>query len=255
MSYPQSDTATTAVLTEQSYHLRHDASLAPPVPDSELLCQARRGCNAAFEELHRRYSRLVRHIAREELHSTWACCEDVDDLEAAAWTRVHAALPRFDMTRAFKPWVSTIVRNLCRNENEKQAGRRTQTLTDAEAGRNDDGDCPAAEREPVFATRFPDPRTAAADAEAEYRVRMALATLSPAQRQVMEMALFGDLSYAEIARSTGVPLGTVLNRAASARQSLRHWLVAPRVQDPKWHGRPGSCARTDTDKHGQARTD
>ncbi len=235
-SYPQSDTTSTATLTEQPHFPHGAAHPAAPVSDAELVRRAKRGCCAAFEELHGRYGRLVRHIAREELHHTWACCEDVDDLEATAWTRVHAALPRFDTTRAFKPWISTIVRNLCRNENQKQAGRRTQTQTDADAGRDaDDADFPPTEREPVFTTHFRDPRTAAADAEAERRVREALAGLPRAQREVMEMALFGDLSYAEISRTTGVPLGTVLNRAASARQSLRHWLTAPGMASkPFW---------------------
>jgi RNA polymerase sigma-70 factor, ECF subfamily len=46
---------------------------------------------------------------------------------------------------------------------------------------------------------------------------------------VIDLAYFGGLSQREISERTGVPLGTVKTRTASAYRSLRKELV---VQDP-----------------------
>jgi hypothetical protein len=45
-------------------------------------------------------------------------------------------------------------------------------------------------------------------------------------REVIELALFGDLTQREISERTGMPLGTVKTRTASAYKSLRKDLVA-----------------------------
>lgn len=56
------------------------------------------------------------------------------------------------------------------------------------------------------------------------RLHEALATLSPGQRQVVELAYFGGLSHSEIARTAALPLGTVKGRMRLALAKLRHAL-------------------------------
>lgn len=53
------------------------------------------------------------------------------------------------------------------------------------------------------------------------RLGPALAALSPAQRRVIELAFKEDLSHAEIALRTGLPLGTVKSHARRALAALR----------------------------------
>ena len=60
-------------------------------------------------------------------------------------------------------------------------------------------------------------------------VERALETLSPAHRQVLALAYGGDLTQAEIARRTGVPLGTVKTRTYHALRALRLALQAQGV--------------------------
>jgi RNA polymerase sigma-70 factor (ECF subfamily) len=50
----------------------------------------------------------------------------------------------------------------------------------------------------------------------------ALADLPPKQRQLIERAYFGDLTHAEIASETGLPLGTIKSRIRLALDRLRH---------------------------------
>jgi RNA polymerase sigma-70 factor (ECF subfamily) len=56
------------------------------------------------------------------------------------------------------------------------------------------------------------------------RVRGALAELSPAQRQVLELAYFKDLTQPEIATELDLPLGTVKTHARRGLQAMRRLL-------------------------------
>ena len=52
-------------------------------------------------------------------------------------------------------------------------------------------------------------------------LRVVLTTLSPEQRQVLELSYFDGLSSAEISERIGVPSGTVKSRMAAALHRLR----------------------------------
>jgi RNA polymerase sigma-70 factor (ECF subfamily) len=55
-------------------------------------------------------------------------------------------------------------------------------------------------------------------------VRDALTTLSPEQRQVLEMAYFQGYTQAAIAQELGIPIGTVKTRTLAAMRKLRRVL-------------------------------
>jgi RNA polymerase sigma-70 factor (ECF subfamily) len=60
--------------------------------------------------------------------------------------------------------------------------------------------------------------------QASGRVRSALAELSPAQRQVLELAYYRDLTQPEIAEELALPLGTVKTHARRGLQTMRRVL-------------------------------
>lgn len=53
------------------------------------------------------------------------------------------------------------------------------------------------------------------------RVRAALDALAPGQRRVLELSCYEELSHAEIAERTGLPLGTVKSHARRGLAALR----------------------------------
>ena len=59
-----------------------------------------------------------------------------------------------------------------------------------------------------------------------WRISRALETLDAPRREVIELAYFAGLTQREISERTGVPLGTVKTRRASAYKTLRKDLVA-----------------------------
>ena len=56
------------------------------------------------------------------------------------------------------------------------------------------------------------------------RVHAALQTLSPERRELVSLAFLRDLSHAEIAAQTGLPLGTVKSHLRRALLQLREHL-------------------------------
>jgi RNA polymerase sigma-70 factor (ECF subfamily) len=54
-----------------------------------------------------------------------------------------------------------------------------------------------------------------------HRVRSAVTTLTPLQREAIELAYFGGLTQVEIAEQTGTPLGTVKSRMRLGLLSMR----------------------------------
>jgi RNA polymerase sigma-70 factor (ECF subfamily) len=56
-------------------------------------------------------------------------------------------------------------------------------------------------------------------------VRSALAVLTPAERQIIERAFFGELTYREVAALLDQPLGTVKTRVRSGLAKLREALI------------------------------
>ncbi len=57
------------------------------------------------------------------------------------------------------------------------------------------------------------------------RLKRALGALSDVQKRMVELAFFHDLSHGEIARTTGIPIGTVKSHLRRALASLKQGLV------------------------------
>jgi RNA polymerase sigma-70 factor (ECF subfamily) len=70
----------------------------------------------------------------------------------------------------------------------------------------------------------PSPEQESAAGQRRRRVLMALATLSPEQREAIQLAFFSDLTHGELAARLGQPLGTVKSRIRLGMIKLREQL-------------------------------
>lgn len=146
---------------------------------------------------------LARHLVRDE--------HDAQDVVQEAYLRAwrHYAGFRGGDERA---WLLTIVRNCCYTW-RRSARPRQQAVEydDEEHGDRGEASPPA-----------PDARVLEADDRAE--LRRALDTLQPEFREAIVLRELEGLSYKEIGRVTGAPIGTVMSRLARARRRLQEAL-------------------------------
>jgi len=143
------------------------------------------------------------------------------DAEDAAQECYLRALRHFDSYRgpAMKPWLLTILRNVCNAEFARRGNR--EALSDLPPDES------AAEETPVWQEPQASPETAMLREHDDDRIRRLVATLPAQFREVIVLREINDLSYQEIAQVAGVPVGTVMSRLARARSMLRSaWNVA-----------------------------
>lgn len=135
--------------------------------------EARRGSQAAFAQLHRRFAPLVHGILIGRFRPALA-----DELTQECFTLAFARLAQLDDEHKFGPWIAAIARRM--------PATATREVTTAEPP------------ECASTAASPEDRAEAA------RVLRALATLPEAYRETLALRLVEGLGGAEIAALTGL---------------------------------------------------
>ena len=175
--------------------------------DDELVLRAQSGDTEAFARLVDTYGNVAWRTARVILGDADLAEDAVQD----AWLDAWRGLRGFQIHRAFRPWLLTLVVNRCRMVKRKVAAPTTR-LTD-ELG---------------ALLRGPDDVAGEAlRREADAEMRDALALLPADQARILELRFYAELDLAEISAVTGVPLGTVKSRLHRALTHLRVRLSTP----------------------------
>ena len=63
-------------------------------------------------------------------------------------------------------------------------------------------------------------------------LQRALATLAPEQREVVLLIALEDMSYADVSRTLGIPMGTVMSRLSRGRERLRRAMEGEAAKSP-----------------------
>jgi RNA polymerase sigma-70 factor (ECF subfamily) len=117
-----------------------------------------------------------------------------------------------------KPWLLTILRNVCNAEFSRRGKRDSSTDSQGEA---------TAEETPLWQEPQTSPESALVRRHDDATIRRLVAALPQPFREAIVMREINDLSYQEIAQVSGVPVGTVMSRLARARGMLRSaWSAA-----------------------------
>jgi RNA polymerase sigma-70 factor (ECF subfamily) len=180
-----------------------------PVGDTDddltLVERHRRGDPSAFEEIFRRYERMVFNLAFRLSGNR----EEAADLSQDVFLRVYRHVGRFKGRSSLKTWIYRVAVNCCRS---RAARRRPATQALPEAAEQ-------VLEQLQDETTSPERRALARDAG-----RQLAAALRRVQRPYREAVVLRDvegMSYGEIAAVLGVRLGTVRSRIARGREQLR----------------------------------
>lgn len=139
--------------------------------------------------------------------------QGAEDVFQEAFLQIHVSGATFDGTRKFRPWFFTIAANKARDLLRKKKRRRMAELSAPVGGRNGDGGVSFVD---LIEIDSPDPDTRLTTDERDAQVQRALDNMSPTLREVLLLAYFQRLSYAQIADDLRIPLGTVKSRLHSA---------------------------------------
>jgi RNA polymerase sigma factor (sigma-70 family) len=172
--------------------------------DQELWEAAVSGQAEAFGVLFDRYHRLIYNFCFRRTAS-WSSAEDlVAVVFLEAWrTRRHMQLES-----GVLPWLYGIATNATRRQHRSAARHRDALarLASRWVDVPDVGD--------EVAGRL-------ADEQRMADVRAAMQQLPSRERDVLELAVFAELDYAQISTALGVPVGTVRSRLSRGRSRLR----------------------------------
>jgi RNA polymerase sigma-70 factor (ECF subfamily) len=172
--------------------------------DAELVTRARRGDEAAFEQLVLRHQRYVFNLAYRVL-SDYAEAEDVTQ---EAFVRVWRGLSGFRGQARFTTWLYRIVHNLCLNRLPRLRRELLQTEP----------------LEEVLPTPDPSPADLFDVRERLAFLHAQLDQMPEKYRLVLTLRYLQHLSYAEVAAALDVPMGTVKTHIHRARQLLQERL-------------------------------
>jgi RNA polymerase sigma-70 factor (ECF subfamily) len=188
-----------------------DAGIAD---ESELVRAAQAGDARSFGEIVRRYQRAIYRVAYALARNP----SDADDLAQETFVRAYQAIGRFRAGEPLFPWLARIATNQALSLFRRRK-RRPETPLEPllEAGRQWAAD--------------DDPVEGVAGRERERQMQAAFAELKPEHQAVLALRVVQDLSYEDIARALGVPVGTVMSRLSRARAELKSRLAA-RIGEP-----------------------
>ncbi len=169
--------------------------------DEELIEMVRRGDPAGASELFARYATpLLRFTARMTGNAA-----EAEEVTQDVFLRMISRVGQYDGRARVASWLFAIAANACRDR-LRSAWRTTSVPLDGTAD-------PAGPADAIEARML--------ERERRHAVRAALAKLTREQREVLLLARYRGMPYAEVATALGISEGAVKTRVFRAVDALK----------------------------------
>ncbi len=162
----------------------------------------------AVSSLMGRYREPVFHFLCRWLGDREEALDVTQEVFFRVWQKAHQYDERYPLT----PWIYRIASNLCTDHYRRKNSRVHSNRVEWEE-RHHRNERPGRSPEQVALQR-----------EMLQRVRRAMATLPPRQRQVLQLRLLHQYQLREIAEAQGISLGTVKSTLHSGLSRVRETL-------------------------------
>jgi RNA polymerase sigma-70 factor (ECF subfamily) len=162
----------------------------------------KKGEQSAMKELVEKYKMKVYYLALGMVGNK----DEAYDISQEAFIRVYHSARRFKTAQKFFPWFYSIIANLCKDclkKREKWDSRQVDI---------DEND--------FLLVADSNPEKMMIIKEQARNLRRGLMALDFADREIIMLKHFRDLSYDEIAAMLKIPRGTVMSRLYYARRKL-----------------------------------
>lgn len=185
---------------------------------TEAIARAKQGEARGFDELVDLYSsRLYGFLLRLTGHR-----DDAEDLVQEVFVRVVRTIERYEDDGRFEAWLFRIATNLVRDRIRKI---RREPPTKGLSGGAPGSAVDESESEALLPPAEVDgPDHAVNSRDTLGRLEECLGRLPQAEREVILLRHYTDLSFAQIAEMMGTPLGTALARSHRGLAKLRAWM-------------------------------
>jgi RNA polymerase sigma-70 factor (ECF subfamily) len=152
---------------------------------------------------------------------------DAEDLVAETVARAWRSLSSLDHEGAFRGWIFRILHNTFIDECRRRRARPELDSGDCEQGGEDEVQFSIFEQmHQPFLLWYSNPEQEFLDKLLREDLEQALASLPEPHRMVVILSDLEDFTYAEIAETLDIPIGTVRSRLARARGALQKNLWA-----------------------------
>jgi RNA polymerase sigma-70 factor, ECF subfamily len=180
--------------------------------DLELIRQAQKGVEGAFERLVARYDRQVFAIAAQYVRSA----DDAKDIYQEVFLRVYRSIGKFRFGSEFSTWLYRITANCCLTHRSHHRRHHHQSIDDL-------GDPDDHRAEGILNDHSPErsPEQMTIGSDISQSIDSALGSLSPRQRLVFTMRHYQGYKLREIAEIMKCAEGTVKRYLFSATQRMR----------------------------------
>lgn len=180
--------------------------------DGDLARRLRARDPHVMSALYDRYGRAAYSLIYRVVRDAGVAEDLVQETFLRVWNRAQS----FDQDRgALGPWILTVARNRAIDHLRSTGGRMSASATELDRIEN-----------PRLFANFED---SAMTLDRARRLQEAFVKLTPAQREVIELAYFEGLSQTEMAARLKQPLGTVKTWVRTALKVLRDQLTGQAV--------------------------
>jgi RNA polymerase sigma-70 factor (ECF subfamily) len=169
-----------------------------------------------FERLVRRYERELYTFLRRFLGNA----QHAEDVFQGAFLSVHLRIEQFEPGKRFRPWLYAIASN--KAIDFMRRNKRHQVSSLDQGSKIGDSDESMVQR---LSSQEVGPEEQAMLNETATRMREAVGQLSPVTQQLIQLAFYQGLKYADISEILEIPVGTVKSRVFTAMRKLNEiWL-------------------------------
>ena len=186
------------------------------LPDEKLIVLTLKGKTRAYDELIRRHSRKLNAMLIQMLNSE----ADAYDVAQESFLKAFHSLRYFKGNSSFYTWLYSIALNNARNHLRKRKRERSYSLDNDEKGNPLEKDSELAD-----ANLEADPVRKAQVNDLRGKLARAIAQLSPAHQEVVNLCDIQGLSYPQIARMINISEGTLRSRLHYAHRQLQGLLA------------------------------
>lgn len=184
-------------------------------PDAKLMLEFARGNTSAFEQILKKYKRLVINIAYRFIQNR----AEAEDIAQEVFLRVYDSAKKYKPKAKFSTWIYKITANICLNKFRSKKYIQTLSL---------DKPISAAGNEVIIQitdTTYVHPSVDTEKKELNQLVKEAISSLPINQRMVVILQKYEGLSYREISEVMGCSTSAVDSLLQRAKKNLKRKLA------------------------------